>query len=62
MELTNEAIDFLRGIFELFDSDNVCPALCFGGYLIFSHVNKVSNFFHIIKAFIVKWQGCFLVA
>lgn len=25
VELTNEAIEFLRGIFDLFDNDGVCP-------------------------------------
>ena len=34
VELTNETVEFLRGIFELFDVDNVCPGLCFDENLI----------------------------
>ncbi|KAJ0080123.1 hypothetical protein Patl1_22646 [Pistacia atlantica] len=56
VELTNEAVDFLKGIFELFDSDSVCPGLCLGAYLTFNcAANEVSSLFCTISAFIMIW-------
>ncbi|KAJ0080118.1 hypothetical protein Patl1_22648 [Pistacia atlantica] len=56
VELTNEAVDFLKGIFELFDSDSVCPGLCLGAYLTFNcAANEVSSLFCTINAFIMIW-------